>query len=345
MPTEPIRLSTKALRPHKAVNGAQFAFRSVLTSDPFNYVDLWLRRQHLNDALFYWRQSRAFYQAAQNLPMESAPLVLYYCFMNAAKALLSAKRVPFNEHHGVKSHLMRGPNSKIMLSNEGIKIKNSGIVPALSGYLNESETSLTHSLEDLLYNLVFIHRTYCLSYPRRTEIFLPLKGGEYVRDTASGEVWFQALAVEDIDWKSFKKRLPAGFVARTDGAVGIRSAGSIVWTSTSKPSSAELVALAGLNQLLRTHLHYINGAQTLWYLKTDGHYRIARQPITLTLSAMHRLSEICRYRPSELDSFLNGQKNWLLSEFVAMAPSQFLDEIACEMTGHQVMIPNVRAPI
>jgi hypothetical protein len=59
---------------------------------------------------------------------------------------------------------------------------------------------------------------------------------------------------------------------------------------------------------------------------------------------MHRLSEICRYRPSELDSFLNGQKNWLLSEFVAMSPNQFLDEIACEMTGHQVMTPNVRTP-
>jgi len=60
---------------------------------------------------------------------------------------------------------------------------------------------------------------------------------------------------------------------------------------------------------------------------------------------MHRLSEICRYRPSDLLSLLNGQKNWLLSEFLSIAPPQYLDEIACEMTRHQMMIPNVRTPI
>ena len=103
--------------------------------------------------------------------------------------------------------------------------------------------------------------------------------------------------------------------------------------------------LRGLNQTLRRSLHYINGAQTLWYMKAKGSYEIDRRPITLTLAAMHRLSEICRYRPAELDPFLGGQKNWLLSEFVSMSPPQFLDEIACEMTGHGVMIPNVRAPI
>lgn len=96
---------------------------------------------------------------------------------------------------------------------------------------------------------------------------------------------------------------------------------------------------------LRTHLYYINGTQTLWYLKTDGGHGIDRRPMTLTLAAMHRLSEVCRYRPSDLLSLLNGQKNWLLTEFVSMAPPQFLDEIACEITGHQIMIPNVRAPV
>jgi len=111
------------------------------------------------------------------------------------------------------------------------------------------------------------------------------------------------------------------------------------------PRGLVLNALRGLNARLRRSLHYINGAQTLWYLKLRRARAIDRQSITLTLAAMHRLSEICRYRPSELESFLNGQKNWLLSEFVATSPPQFLDEVACEMTGQQVMIPNVRAPI
>jgi hypothetical protein len=57
---------------------------------------------------------------------------------------------------------------------------------------------------------------------------------------------------------------------------------------------------------------------------------------------MHRLSEICRYRPLELASFLAGPGNWLISEFVMMAPEQFIDGIAAELTGHQFMFPNVR---
>ena len=95
MTVETIKYGTKVLRPHKATLNAQFEMRNVLTNDPFNYVELWLRRQHKTEAQFYWRQARAFYHASQNLAIEFAPLVLYYCFMNAAKALLSAKGAQF----------------------------------------------------------------------------------------------------------------------------------------------------------------------------------------------------------------------------------------------------------
>jgi hypothetical protein len=64
----------------------------------------------------------------------------------------------------------------------------------------------------------------------------------------------------------------------------------------------------------------------------------------MVLAAMHRLSEVCRYRPLELASYLSGQKNWLLSEFIQMAPTQFIDEIASEITGFQFLVPNVRVP-
>lgn len=323
---------------------AQFQVRTVLTLEPFNYVDLWLRRQHKEEALFYWRQARDFHRAAMGLPMESAPLVLYYCFMNAAKALLASKGININPYHGVTAHRMRGAKSKVVLSNEGISIKQNGIVPALANYFNEAEPSVTHSLEDVLYNLVFVHRTYCLSYPNKKERFLPLKNTGFVRDSDTNEVYFMADVVDDADWKFFRKCLPQEVIPAPNGRATILSKSRISWASSSKPTEAELGELCVLNQQLRRVAHYINGAHTLWYLKSVGRYQIDRKPTTLTLAAMHRLSEICRYKPSELRSFLDGQKNWLLSEFVSMAPSQFLDEIACEMTGHQIMIPNVRTP-
>jgi hypothetical protein len=205
---EQIRNGTKVLGLHKATKDAQFQMRSVLTTHPFDYVDLWLRRNGKDEARFYWRQCQAFYRASQSLPIESAPLVLYYCFMNAAKALLSSKGVAFSPFHGVSAHPMRGERGKLVLSNEGIKVKNSGIVPALSGYFGESEPSDTHSLEDVLYNLVFIHRTYCLSYVNHKERFLPLKSVKFVRDDASGEVFLKAQPVADCDWRFFRQTLP-----------------------------------------------------------------------------------------------------------------------------------------
>jgi hypothetical protein len=345
LPVDQIKIGMKALGLTKAVRGARFQMKTVLTLDPFNYVDLWLRREHHEEALYYWRQARDFHRASQGLSIESAPLVLYYCFMNAAKALLAAKGVAFSPMHGVGHHRMRGPNSKVVLSNEGIAVKTAGIVPALINYFGEAEVRTNHSLEDVLYNLVFVHRTYCLSHANARERFLPLKGATFVRDRASGEVRLLAEVVDGVDWRYFQRHLPPEVVAAPDGTPALHSATTIPWATVSKPTDIELDALGTLNAGLRRVLHYINGAHTLWYLKSTGTYEIDRTPITLTLAAMHRLSEICRYKPSDLRSFLDGQKNWLLSEFVTMASSQFLDEIACEMTGHQIMIPNVRMPV
>ncbi|PPQ39570.1 YaaC-like Protein [Rhodoblastus acidophilus] len=341
--TNRIRYGAKVLRLHKAISAPQFEVKTVLTNDPFVYVDLWLRRNHKDEALFYWRQAHEFYKASIGLPIESAPLVLYYCFMNAAKALLSAKGQQFSPHHGVSRHQMRGPNAKVVLSNEGIAIKPAGIVPALSVYFSEQETRQQHSLEDVLYNLAYIHRTYCLSYPRKPERFLPLKDLSFIRD-ANNEVRFFARPVDEANWTQFKKNLPQELAANPDGSKSLVSSGHVVWATQNAPTTAELDSLRQLSATLRKVIHYINGANALWYVKLKHKTSIGRQSITLTLAAMHRLSEICRYRPDELLSFLNGQKNWLLSEFLSTSRTQFIDEIACEMTGQQIMIPNVRIP-
>ncbi len=264
--------------------------------------------------------------------------------MNAAKALLASKGATIDPYHGVGAHPLGGAGSKFVLSNEGVKIKRGGIVPGLIAYYSESEPSLTHSLEDILYNIVCVHRTFCLSYANKMERFVPLKNVSFVRERATGEVRLSAEIVDGFDWPRYRKRLPPQIVEVAGGALAIQSATAIQWATVNRPTQAELDALCTLNAELRQSIHYINGAHTLWYMKTTGTYAINRTPVTLMLAAMHRLSEICRYKPSQLRSFLEGSRNWLLSEFVAMSPSQFLDEIACEMTGHQIMIPNVRVP-
>ena len=102
MPTTPIKLNGRVIRPPKAVVAPLFFSRSVLTKEPWTFVSLSLTRDKKDQALFYWKQAHSFYTASRGLPLESAPLLLYYCFMNAAKALLTAKNISFDSYHGVK---------------------------------------------------------------------------------------------------------------------------------------------------------------------------------------------------------------------------------------------------
>jgi uncharacterized protein (UPF0332 family) len=344
----PLRLKERDVGPHKGVVKPLFGERNVLTNSSWIFVTLWLKRNKKNDALFYWEQAYEFHKASVGLPIQSAPLLLYYCFMNAVKALLVAKGIPFEEHHGVRAHNMRQPKSKVSLSNEGVRILTRGIVPSLSSYYREAEKSSIHSLQELLFNMVFIHRTYCLTYTSQPEMFLALANCTYAIDDENGQVFFRADFASNVLLKNAVKRLPIQF--RADSSLGdraIRSVGSVSWTHPARPTETERADLALLNGNLRRDLHFINAAQTLWYVKMviSRPKRIQRQLPTMILTAMHRLSEICRYRPLELASYLSGQKNWLLSEFIQMSTVQFIDEIASELTGQQFLVPNVRVPV
>ncbi|UGY28186.1 YaaC family protein [Bradyrhizobium septentrionale] len=346
MAIETVKLKRRDIGPHKALVAPLLNSRNVLTNSPWTFVALWLQRNHKPKALFYWEQAQEFHKASVGLPLRSAPLLLYYCFMNAVKALLVAKGVSFDERHGVSVHPRIVLGVKRTFAQEGVRIHTGGILPSLSAYYGEAETSKTHSLQELFFNMVFIHRTYCLTYSSQTEMFLALANCGYVYDTLTKEIMFKADIAKNIPFNPAVKRLPTTFVvAPAIGPRSIRSKATLNWRKPGRPTATNIQQLIDFNRTLRQELHYINGAQTLWYLKTPvaGPSRLKRQLPTLILAAMHRLSEICRYQPLQLEKLLAGQKNWLLSEFIQMAAIQFIDEISSEMTGYQFLVPNVRA--
>jgi YaaC-like Protein len=341
-----VKLKQREIGPHKAIVAPLLASRTVLTNSPWTFVALWLRRNRKPQALFYWEQAQEFYKVSVGLPLRSAPLLLYYCFMNAAKALLVAKGVTFNEMHGITAHPKVVPSVKRAFAGEGVKIHTNGILPSLSAYYGETESSKTHTLQELFFNMVFIHRTYCLTYSSQKEMFVPLANCGYVYDTRTKEVFFKADIERNIPFGRTVKKLPATFVrAPAIGPRAIRSVAKLVWKAPGRPTATNIQELVDFNRVLRQELHFIHGAQTLWYLKTApaGPRKLKRQLPTLILAAMHRLSEICRYQPLQLETLLAGQKNWLLSEFIEMSAIQFIDEIASEITGYQFLMPNVRA--
>jgi hypothetical protein len=343
MSANPVKISNRILVPHKAIVSPSFGELTVLTNSPWNFVSLWLKRNNQKKAIIYWEQARHFYDASTGLPTQSAPLLLYYSYMNMAKALLSAKSFAFDPFHGVTNPNRNTPRTKIDFSGEVIKIQTNGIIPSLSKYLGESETSNTHTLKDLLYNLPYIHRTFCITYKSQSPSYIPIKNCCYVKSSDDGKAYFRAkLTDKGVSKKSVIKKLPNTFTEFVDGDDSyIQSIDCCNWE---KKKKRNIDNVSQLNQRLRKDLHYINGIEPLWYIKINppGGKRINRYGPTITLAAMHRLSEICRYNPVELASYLSGQKNWLLSEFIEMSPIQYIDEIASEITGCNFAMPNVR---
>lgn len=81
----PIIYRGKPLTVHKAIVSPDFNSKPILVTSTWEYVEMWLKRNHKNDALFYWQQAKHFFDASEKLPKISSPLTTYYCFLNAIK--------------------------------------------------------------------------------------------------------------------------------------------------------------------------------------------------------------------------------------------------------------------
>lgn len=340
----PLKIKNKRVRLHKAVVQPDFTQMNVLTNQPWTFVDLWLRRNKHERAAEYWEQARHFYKAAQGLPLQSAPLLLYYSFLNATKALLITKGIEIPNHHGLSESKKNEEVVRKSLSNISVKIRGYGAAPSLIAYFENKELRREISLQELFYNLPFIHRTYSLTYQSSSEMFIPIKNCIFERNEKTRSVIFTADIGQSVDIKKIQKNLPEHFhlVKGENGAWKLHSKEQIEWKYTRRAAKGEVEKLRELHRSIREHIVYINGVETLWYLKTLRKSNLALSSASIMFIAMHRLSEICRYKTDEMLKFIKSKDNWLLSEFIEMAPNQFFDEIASEITGYQFLVPSFR---
>lgn len=349
-----ITMSDRRVRFARATKNPDFHERRVIASSPWEFVSLWLRKNGEGNAHVYWNQARHFFESAKELPPQSAPLPLYYSFLNATKALLEAKAVSYLPYHGVTGFDMRtADNGRIRLDNEGLKIRAGGVVPALASYFGETEVQATYSLAEILSNLAFIHRAYSLSYNAR-ELFLSIERPRYVK-VGQGRARFEAdLPPEHTHGQTlntFPPSLRPRFLddaeweeSTTESRYIVESSATFAWSGARRASPADVTSLCAFHKTLRLDLNYISGNEPYWYIKRnlESYTRVNRNNITLILMAMHRMSEIARYKPIELNRLLGGRRNWIIYEFIQAAQNQFIDEIAAEITGYEISPAGVR---
>jgi hypothetical protein len=337
----PISISGKTVYIHSAISEPDFGAATVLSDNPWDYVALWLRRAGNDEARFYWEQSREFYKASIELSPISSPLTSYYCFLNATKSLLTQKKISFSDRHGVTGSTETG---KKCLNNEIVKLHGSGVLSSLCRFLGEDiHPNESYSLNEIFYHLPFLHRAFTLTYKSKTELFLPVKQPMFVRKDGSDDAWFVAELDARYASSQLKKILPSEYEIDTGvkNRFLIRRKKRFKWKKRGNYQANNLINLVNYHKEVRRDITPIFAPINSWYVrkKLKTVTPVTKSQLPLIFVAMHKLSELSRYDPITLVRHLDLQHNWILTEFLQVAPAQFINQIACEITGKEFVKP------
>lgn len=358
-----------SLRLRKPYTTADLTSHTVLTDDVFSYVDFYFKTHKRiiknslgktveQNYLFYWEQAKNFYKAAKVLPIESAPLPMYYCMLNAMKAYLIYNTKSFDTlardlgRHGLGEGKSDEEDNHASLSDIFIRRDSKGVFSAFGKSLNNAFENVWKSgktnkisIKELMAHLPFIHSAYISTYklPKKDERFIPLVAGKSpvykypekgnIRLVAEiDKAYFRQDAVsvpEDV-----KKSLPDTLEANPDNGFEVVS---------KEPINKKDIK----NQYLkyRKAFSYISGEKRIWYLnRFEDENSIGNlNSMILEVAITHRFSEIVRYKPEQMIKLLHSKENWLIHEFLSLVLDQFMDEIACEITKQEIMPTRVKS--
>lgn len=320
---------------------------------------------------FYWKQAYAFYKASKELPIESRPLVAYYSMLNAVKALISYKEkfvddfiTDFSSHglHENSDTIGCDDSNGTYMAEEsldviGVERYRYGVFAHFGKMLDDEFDTVwpvktSWKLKKLLYNLAFVHRAYVTTYSSRNkkiqEQFLPLVTGEApaYHKANDGNLYL----IIKLDRKHFSTnaiKLPNQLVnALPSNIYSEPNQGFILRSTMGAKRYKDSVSseLKELNYRQRKNFQYIKATRRLWYLKLERHNNdsIRVNSMLIMMASMHRFSEIVRYKPEQMEKLMKSKENWLIHEFLEHALDQFIDEIASEITGNEILPPGVR---
>lgn len=368
-----VEKNSVSLRLRKAFTDAEIASHTVLTDDVFSYVDFYFKthKKTLREAsgkpleanhIYYWQQARNFYNAAKILPIDASPLPMYYCMLNATKAFLFYSAIKYDDikdalgRHGL--HECQSESEVHILNLDSIYVQrdNRGVFPQFARMLHPDFATLwptnrdgSVSLKQLLYHLPFVHSSYISTYgiARRDEKFVPLKANTSPRFMYSKDNKIRL--VVDLDRNYFKQNattIPDDVKCNISDSLMVNDKDKnkehfqLVSSGCYKKKEIQTVY-----NMFRRDFSYIAGDKRIWYLKKKkmGESDIENiNSMVLEIAAVHRFSEIVRYKPEQMIKLLNGKENWIIHEFLSMVLDQFMDEITCEITKQEIMPTRIK---
>lgn len=381
----PYQYKGKRLQISKCYNKPAFGSHTILTDDPFAYVEFYFSnkkkamkyrdgsvskakygKEQKFHYSFYWKQAKIFYNATKCLPLEATPLTAYYCMLNAVKAFLAYKSKYIEDfvknftQHGLGEE--RNMEEEKKLENICVRRQDKGIFVLFGKTLEPNFDEIWKSgdnngisLKKLLYNLAFIHRAFITTYNqsrqnRMPELFLPVIAGQapyyckgndnslYLR-VELDKNFFPASA--STIWGRWQKCISDKFRIDEEENFHLLSVEGAKRNSNDSLNSK----FKTFNDVLRKEFQYIRSDRRLWYLKSGSptnHNIVNLNSMLITMAVMHRMSEIVRYKPEQMQHLLGSKESWLLHEFLTLALDQFIDELAAEITGEELMCTGIK---
>lgn len=376
----PFQFKNKSLKMNKAFSEQNYQSSTILTDDLFTYIDFFFSSHKKNmkyrdqslkakygnpekyHFAFYWKQSMAFYNAVKVLPIESSPLASYYSMLNAVKALIAFREKYVDDFiSDFSAHGLAEEKNAIgeSLDTIGIKRYDFGVFVHFgkmleSNFVSEWPKNTPWTMKKLLYNLAYLHRAFVTTYttPRGRKVpeqFLPIKAGSsptYYKGNDSK--LYLKFEIEKSHFAPTVLSIPSSILTAISSDFKLHKSEGFVIRSTSgarRNSESVSTDLKEMNSMLRKDFQYIKSSKRLWYLKENslGNSEIIKtSSMLIEMAAMHRFSEIVRYKPEQLARLMDSKENWLVHEFLTLTLDQFIDEIAAEITGQDIMCTGVK---
>lgn len=325
----------------------------VITANPWafadKYIQLYGAKNIKQRGCAFVEQAHDFFQAAPNQIYASRPLLYFYSFLNLAKAALLVRgyNFPAKLTHGIEDPKV---NSKKKFRMEGQVVHIPGRAHDRSAFFPEFLFALDAAhlfnrdlkICELLGLIPSIHRTY-VQVTDNDERLLRIEKMDVVHKK-DGNNWVRVYfkkgnPAENYLRKQIAKRkafsnffaLCASDIADHYCYESIARIGKKKGIDNALTKLAADMSKCGVNALLVS-----NGYR--YYLVDDVPRNLVPN-LVATYAIAFYLGSITRYKPHDFDVIASGPYRWLIEEFLATEPIQFVYQLLGWMSGREVVQP------
>lgn len=339
----------------------------VFATDPWTVIRRSIENQcptiSRQPAFALIEQSEDFYHASESGVKAAKPLLLYYCYMNLAKAFALQRNTLSdvdNAQHGLASKMhsvpspneirdsfleaYKSPNSKGQIQNFDV------LLHAISG-AHMPTRSQTFKLNNLLPQIVPGHRLWAQASSRRVqERFISIERIEFQQNRSSKQIWLRLFVFADdlkrlgMTHQNFIEQTQLGKtfeeVKSTESDVGrpllcFEQKQPVNYNSRPSDQIPTLVRLVR-SILWRTVL--VTRPYRKYYLyaaPVSEHSEIVPQVLSIYAITYH-LGSIVRYRPQDFDEILKSEFGPFIEAFLNDQSTQFIYLMASEFAEKEV---------